>query len=269
MAAFGTNDVAKLAGLSPRAVRSMVRARYVVPTKGPRGQLRFSFQDLIVLRTARTLATKLPARRLGNALRALRGKVPVDAPAAGFTVAALGDDIIVHEAGTARDARSGQLLLAFDVRIDAAGVRLIDSPAESPGGAPPHDSCEADFQAALALEDTDIEQAMEAYSKCIAAHGHVGAHANLGRLLHLQGRIREAIEHYRAHPEPDAVLLFNLGVALEDLGETGEALAAYDAAIAQDADLADAHFNAGALRQRLGDRQRALRHLNAYRRLTS
>ncbi len=110
---------------------------------------------------------------------------------------------------------------------------------------------------------------MDAYAKCIAAHGHVGAHANLGRLLHLQGRIREAIEHYRAHPQPDAVLLFNLGVALEDLGETAKALEAYDAALAEDGALADAHFNAAGLRERLGDRQRALRHLSAYRRLTA
>jgi tetratricopeptide (TPR) repeat protein len=65
-----------------------------------------------------------------------------------------------------------------------------------------------------------------------------------------------------------ALAAFNLGVALEDQGLDDEALLAYARAIEADAALADAHYNASRLLERLGRGADALRHLAAYRRLT-
>ena len=109
---------------------------------------------------------------------------------------------------------------------------------------------------------------MAAYAKCLALRPHAGAHANLGRLMHLQGRISEALVHYRAQATPDAVGWFNRAVALEDLGVLSEALAAYESALSADPEFADAHFNAAGVSERLGDHRGALRHLAAHRRLT-
>ena len=67
--------------------------------------------------------------------------------------------------------------------------------------------------------------------------------------------------------EPDADILFNLGVALEDLGSSQEAIAAYVRVIDLDRDYGDAHHNIARLYQESGDQRQALRHWNAYRRL--
>lgn len=260
--AYGTSDVARLTGLSPEHVRAMVRARYVEPTRDRRGGLRFTFQDLIVLRAARSLrAARVPARRIGAALRALRAQLPEDAPAGAFTVAAEGSRVVVREAGRSREATSGQYLLSFEIGGDDDRVHEVQ-----PRTAPT--DCEAMFRRALELEDTDVEAAIEAYGRCITEHGDVAAHVNRGRLLHEAGRIEEAIEVYRAVREPDSLVMFNLGVALQDLDRVDEAIAAYEAALREDPGLADAHFNLAQLHDRAGDRRAALRHRSAFRRLT-
>lgn len=268
---FGTAEVARLTGIPVRSVRAMVRARYVSPERGPRAALRFSFQDLVLLRTARgLLAARVSPRRVGAALRAIRAQLPRDVPARGLSVTAAGDRIIVHDAGEKRDVLSGQLLLALEVRVDGGNIQLLDAaqPAdESPQ--PWSQECTRQFESALQLEETDVEAAVEAYRACVTRHAHRGAAANLGRLLHLRGRITEAVQVYRSVEDPDADVLYNLGVAQEDLGNPQAAIAAYARALVLDADHSDAHHNIARLYQESGDGRRALRHWNAYRKLTS
>jgi tetratricopeptide (TPR) repeat protein len=183
-----------------------------------------------------------------------------------LSIAAADGRVIIHEAGEKRDAISGQMLLAFDVRLNGDNIELIDvlSPAASE---PAHSECDRQFEAALALEDTDVAAAVEAYRACVTQHSHHGARANLGRLLHLQGRITEAVALYRAVDAPDVDVLYNLAVALDDLGETDKAIETYDRVIALDSRHADAHHNVARLWQTAGDQQRALRHWNTYRKL--
>ena len=271
MQQYGTAEVARLTGIPVRSVRAMVRARYVTPGRGPRAALRFSFQDLVLLRTARSLlAARVPPRRVGAALRALRTRLPDQPPAGGFSVTAAGDRIVVHEAGARRDVHSGQLLLALEVRVDHGNVQLIEvAPPVSTTEETWSSECTRQFESALALEDTDLEAAVAMYRSCVARHAHRGAAANLGRLLHLQGRISEAVQLYRSVDEPDADILYNLGVALEDLGEARQAIAAYGQAIDMDPEHGDAHHNLARLCQEAGDNRRALRHWNAWRRLTA
>jgi tetratricopeptide (TPR) repeat protein len=63
----------------------------------------------------------------------------------------------------------------------------------------------------------------------------------------------------------DAVLLYNLGVLLDDQQRGEEALAAYEAAVVSDPDFADAHYNLGLLCESLGRAQDAIRHMARYR----
>jgi DNA-binding transcriptional MerR regulator len=267
---FGTAEVSRLADIPVRSVRAMVRAGYVTPARGPRGVLRFSFQDLVVLRTARDLlAASVPPRRVGTALRAMRRQLPPDLPARGLSVTAAGERIVVNEGGNKRDVLSGQLLLALEVRLEDGAIQLIDqTSARAKARASPAEECLRQFEAALALEEVDPDAAVEAYRACVMRHAHAGARANLGRLLHLQGQISEAVQVYLGAPQDDAGVLYNLGVALEDLGRAPEAIAAYRRVIDLDKDHEDAHHNIARLYQESGDRQRALRHWNAYRRLS-
>ena len=268
---FGTTEVSRLADIPIRSVRAMVRARYVIPSRGPRGIFRFSFQDVVLLRTARQLlAARISPRRVGAALRSIREQLPAELPPTGLSVTAAGDRVVVHEAGGKRDAVSGQLLLALEVRVDGGRLELIDNLQASAGSGKADASRDfsAQFEAALALEDTDIDAALDAYRACVAAHAHQGALANLGRLLHLRGRITEAVTLYLSADAPDGDVLYNLAVALEDLGRRQEAIDAYVSALAQDTQHADAHHNLARLYQESGDQRRALRHWNAYRRLS-
>ncbi|HJW74624.1 MAG TPA: tetratricopeptide repeat protein [Thermoleophilia bacterium] len=121
------------------------------------------------------------------------------------------------------------------------------------------------------LEEVAFEEAVEAYRRALEVDpDHVGAHVNLGRLLHLAGDVATAEAHYRraiAAASADAIAWFNLAVVLEDRGSAGEALAAYDRALAVDPGLADAHHNSARLCERLGRPAEALRRLSALRRL--
>ena len=269
MQQYGTAEVSRLTDIPVRSVRAMVRAQYVIPARGPRGSLRFSFQDLVLLRTARDLlAAQLSPRRVGAALRAIRMQLPDEYPAGGLSVTAAGDRVVVHQAGERRDALSGQLLLALEVRIDGNRIEFIDtSRTQAQKDDQSATDCARRFEAALAMEDSDVDAAVEAYRTCVKLHAHAGAVANLGRLLHLRGRISEAVQLYRSVDEPDADILFNLGVALEDLGSSQEAIAAYVRVIDLDRDYGDAHHNIARLYQESGDQRQALRHWNAYRRL--
>jgi tetratricopeptide (TPR) repeat protein len=65
---------------------------------------------------------------------------------------------------------------------------------------------------------------------------NVAAWINWGRLLHDRGNKRDAEAVYLRALEqcgPDAVLMFNLGVLLEDLGRTQAALEAYQSAVVE------------------------------------
>lgn len=277
MHSFGTAEVSRLTEIPAASVRAMVRARYVSPTRGPRGSLRFSFQDLVLLRTARALvAARLPRRRVGDALRALRDMLPDELPAGGLSITAAGGRVVVHEGGEQREVLSGQLLLALRIEPQGQTVRLLDVAAPAPDAAATDadaahanvDECDRQFEAALMLEDSDVAAAVDAYRACVDRHAHCGAAANLGRLLHLQGQISEAVALYRSVREPDADVLYNLAVALEDQGHAEEALATYARVVAMEEGHADAHHNLARLYQETGDTRRALRHWSAYRRLS-
>src|SRR6267154_1299541 len=55
MTGYGSREVSRMLGLSVGQLRSYVRAGFLKPARGPRGELRFNFQDLVLLRTAQGL----------------------------------------------------------------------------------------------------------------------------------------------------------------------------------------------------------------------
>jgi tetratricopeptide (TPR) repeat protein len=118
------------------------------------------------------------------------------------------------------------------------------------------------------LEEDDAAAAKSAYEACLSGDcSHLEARINLGRLLHMEGKHREAEFIYRDTPEPSGILFFNLAVVLEDLDRQPDAIKAYRDALVHDPGLADAHFNLALLYEQSGETQSAFRHLLAYRRL--
>ena len=95
---YGVGDVERLLGLSRATVRALVSAGFVSPTRGPRGSLRFSFRDLIVLRTAQALANaNVPQRRITRSIRELRRHLPESMPLSGLSISAIADQVVVRE----------------------------------------------------------------------------------------------------------------------------------------------------------------------------
>src|SRR5438477_10286653 len=102
MSGYGAREVAKMLGLSVSQVRAYVRAGFLEPGRGPRGELRFSFQDLVLLRAAQGLVSaRIPPRRVRLALHQLRGQLPAGRPLTGVQLVAEGDRIVAGD-GAAR-----------------------------------------------------------------------------------------------------------------------------------------------------------------------
>ena len=273
MESFTTRDVARLLGLSETQVRSQARAGFLNPERGPRNGYRFSFQDLVLLRTARELAqARVPPRRIRSALCDLARQLPDGRSLSEIRITANGHGILVHDAGAAWNPESGQLQIDFTV-TDLTTRRARLTKALPATKHPSNGSAEAWewFDLALQLEDTDPQGAFRAYNEALVCDpALVDAHVNLGRLLQLAGRTGEAIEHYRVSirtGSADPTASFNLGTAMEELGQWDDALAAYHAALETDPAFADAHFNLARLCEQLGHRAQAIGHLRAYKRL--
>jgi len=265
---YGVRDVEKLLRLPRSAIRAFVAAGFVSPSRGPRNTWLFSFQDLIVLRTAQALAaSKVPHRRITRSVRELRRLLPDAMPLSGLSIGAEGDRVVVREGGKRWQADSGQYLLAFDGDPDDGSLSVIEPAA----GAPPS-ACGQDwFERGLALERGDAEGALKAYEQAVALDPtHLDARINLGRLLHESGQLAKAERTYREAIKVggfDPVLLFNLGVLLHDMGRKAQALELYQKALKRDPDFADCHYNLALLCEELGRPKDAIRHMSQYRRL--
>ena len=111
---YSTGEVARILDLTPRQVRAGVRAGVLEPERGPRGEYRFSFQDLVFLKTARGLfAARMPARRVRRTLQRLREEITGGRPMRGLHIAVEGRRIVVSDGEARWQPESGQILFAF------------------------------------------------------------------------------------------------------------------------------------------------------------
>jgi tetratricopeptide (TPR) repeat protein len=272
MTGYTTRQVAEILGLTEERVRSFARAGLLDPARGPGNSLRFTFQDIVLLRAAKGLLDQeVPARRVRAALLSLRAQLPQGRPLSAVRVSAAGERVLVRDQDTEWEPETGQVALDFSVRELAVRVEPFAPDLERPDADDPELSADDWYDAALDLEAVSLDKARTAYRRAIGLDpGHAEAHLNLGRLLHETGDLAGAESHYRqaCAARPDSALAaFNLGVALEDRGEARAAMAAYRRALKLDADLAEAHFNLGRLCEGIGDKSGALQHLARYKRI--
>ena len=263
---YGVRDVEKLLRLPRRTLRALVEAGFVTPTRGARNCWQFSFQDLIVLRTAQALVdANVSPRRITQSLKALRKRLPESMPLSGLRIRAVGNRVVVSERDGRWQADSGQYLLAFEGDPAQGALGVIEA-------APPAVVEQDWFAQAISLENKDADAARAAYERAIAAEpARADARLNLGRLLHEAGDLVQAESVYREAlrlGSRDPLLYFNLGVLLEDLQRKAEAIRAYESALREDPDLADGHYNVALLYEEAGRDKDAIRHMARYRKLT-
>lgn len=232
MQRFGVREVERLLRLPRRTIHGLIKAGFVSPSRGARRAYVFSFQDLIVLRTAQALAAaNVPAKRINRSLKELRRHLPESMPLSGLAIGAVGERVVVKEGASRWQAETGQYLLAFEGDPVAGDLKVIEQKTEP------------------------VEERIDR-----------------GVALHEEGRLKEAETVYRDALDacgPHALLLFNLAVLLEDMGRSAEALESYRAALNADPAMADGHYNLALLCEKLGRPQEAIRHMAQYRRLVA
>jgi tetratricopeptide (TPR) repeat protein len=270
---LSTADAARILGLSEARIREFVRSGLCRPARDGR-RYAFSFQELVVLRTAAGLLAKnVPLARVRRALASLVTELPPERSLSGLRITASGKRVAVRDGGTAWEPETGQTLLDFGV--DELAERVTELRADAEHANPSGDAkaqAVAEFERGLDLEDDDPGGACTAYGKALELDPDlVDAWVNLGRIAHQAGSAGEAVRlyHHALERSPeDPVIHFNLALALEDARGAAPAASHYEKALELDPSFADAHFNLAALCETLGRKADALRHYHAYKKLT-
>src|ERR1700752_3150417 len=202
---YTVREVAAMLGLSASQIRAYAANGVLKPQRGTRAELRFGFEDLVILRTAGELSTQVPARQVRRVLSRLRQQLPDEQSLTGVRLTADGGQVGVREGEGAWDGESGQVLLDFEVAgLRGSEVAQRETPigeaprnlATSQPRNPAHDA-EEWFDAGPDLELPSPSEARAAYERVVAADPkHVDAHVNLGRILHEGGAPLAAEKHY-------------------------------------------------------------------------
>jgi tetratricopeptide (TPR) repeat protein len=267
MKLFSTAEVAKILNLPDRRIRSFVRAGFLAPASNKTKTLQFTFQDLLFLKTAKSLlASRVPVKSILRILSSLKRQLPDEQHLSSLKIYADGRRVVVWDGKARWQPDSGQFLFNFDAR---SVLRTMKLPAPKP--------VKADlpaghwFNLASEFEATSKEEAERAYLKALELDPEMSdAHLNLGKLYHDAGMLEKSEAHYRAAVEcspHDAAPYFNLGVLLEDLKRPQEAARCYQEALDRDSDFADAHYNLGLLLESFGNKKDAFTHLRTARKL--
>ena len=110
MGSHTLRGVQELLGLSRSAIVQLVKLGFVKPERGARRAYEFSFQDVVLLRTAHELrSASIPTGKILRALRRLKDELPADAPLSGPRITAVGNDIVVRN----RDSQWAAELASF------------------------------------------------------------------------------------------------------------------------------------------------------------
>ena len=108
---FRTRDVIQILGISRRQLHYWAQTGLVTPTaQTPGGHGRYSFEDLVALKTAKRLIDAgVSVQRIRKSIAALQRILPtVRRPLAELILVATGDVVLAFRDGAAFDAVSGQ-----------------------------------------------------------------------------------------------------------------------------------------------------------------
>ncbi|MDR5799003.1 MULTISPECIES: tetratricopeptide repeat protein [Caballeronia] len=268
-AGYSLREVQRMLSVSRSVVERLIAAGFVTPSAGERRERRFSFRDVVILRTAHALRVAgVSPMKIVRALDHLQKSWSRDGSLTSVRIAAVGDRVAVRD-DTSRqwDAESGQLLLDFEPKPACGNVASLERPRLEKT----RSSAEDLFYEARDLEGENPEAAETMYREALLlAPDYINASLNLGCILVETERFNDAITVYKAalrYQPDDATLHFNIGVALEDSGQLRDALDSYQECIRRSPNFADAHFNAARIHEELGEATKAIRHFNRYRNL--
>jgi len=268
MTGYATQDVSELIGLSPSQVRHYAHKGLLRPDRGKRGEYRFTFQDVVLLRTAKGLLdARVSSRKAYKVLLKLKDELEAVRSLSAVRIFADGNSVVVRQQNAIWNAETGQGHLDFSVQTLAdnvaalTGQTLIDAEAL--------DELDSDdwYNLGLDLEEADPERAPEAYQRAIALdETNADAYVNLGRLYQLGGQMKQAKKLYQialSYIPEHPLALYNMGTLFDELEELDMAIDYYRRALV----VPDAHYNLARIFEAKGDQLASLRHMRRYRQL--
>jgi tetratricopeptide (TPR) repeat protein len=263
---YTTDDVLRILHLSQQTFRACLRAASY-PSRQTMRHPHFTFQDLLILRTAKGLLDAgITVGRVRKVLASLKRQLPDDQALSHVKIYADGRRVVVWDATGQWQPDSGQFLLNFDVN-EMKRPAKVSTLARRGAAAPAHLTARQWYERALELEQDSPEEACHAYEEAAKIDPTlVDAHLNLGLLYHIADQLdlaeacyRRAIE-YASH-EP--LGYFNLAGVLKQKGDRQGAIAAYTAAIQRQPALTEAHEQLALLYDAEGNTTMAFRHGSA------
>lgn len=289
MSGYTTSDVSELLGLTATQIRHFVRRSLVVPERGEAGEYRFSFQDVVMLRTVKSLMeSRVSSRRAVRALLNVRAGLDHGKSLAALRIFADGNTVLVRADNQIWEAETGQTYFDFEQAAPALKVArigqgdVVDAAIDcshNPGHNASDDAelivaREADalgsdewYNLGLDLEDANSPRSVDAYAKAIELDPrNADAHVNLGRLLQLRGDLKQARRHYQLALDlapSHQLALYNLGTVFDEQNELDVAADYYRRA----PKVPDSHYNLSRIFELQGDELSARRHIRSYRQL--
>ncbi|MBV1876724.1 MAG: tetratricopeptide repeat protein [Pseudomonadales bacterium] len=267
MKGYSTQEVSDLIELPESVIRDIARGVLDLG-RDPNHHFRFSFQDLVILRTAKELINSGVQRsKINRSLTELRKQLPSNRPLTALRISGDGGSVVIHHKNQVYNPESGQIHFDFSASELAGTVAPMARKAAENAEALNQLSSDDWFDLGVDLEAVSPADAPDAYNRALSIEpDHADAHVNMGRLLQEAGKFDAAEEHYyqALESEPDnSLAAFNLGTLLEDTGHIHDAIEAYKKA----ASFADAHYNLSRLYELVGQHTKALKHLRTYRNL--
>lgn len=268
MTGYSTSEVSDLLGLKPHQIRRCVRNALVTPDRGGRGEFRFGFQDVVLLRTVKQLLdSSVSSRRAARCLLKVRDRLPDAKSLSGVRVFAQGNAVMVSEESRVWEAETGQVRLDFHDEVRECRVAQLDSEALIVLREIDARDSDAWYNLGLDLEELEPARAPEAYERAIELNPrNADAYVNLGRLQQLRGDQESARRNYElalALNTDHQLALYNLGTIYDELDQLDRALEYYRRAI----NVPDAHYNLARICELRGDELSARRHIREYRRM--
>lgn len=267
---YSTREAAELTGLNPRRIRHFVERGLLAPGRCAAGGFRFSFRDVVLLRTAKSLLdAKVSSRRALAALaRAKETFSRGDSSLASMRIFAEGSVVLLRDEDNLWEVETRQGRFAFEIEPAAGTVHVLKRPEAPPkpaGGEEKTLDTDDWYNIGLDLEETEPARAPAAYRRALALDGgNVDAHVNLGRLYQICGDLKNAKRHYQtaleAAPEHQ-LAIYNLGTVFDELDELDSALDCYRRA----PNIPDAHYNQARIFELRGDELGRARHMRRYK----
>ncbi len=266
---YSCKEVSRLFGISEGRLRYWDRSGFLSPT-GHNGRRRcYTFQDLIGIRSAKTLLDEgVSLQRARRIVQSLREKVPASLHPLG-NLRIMGDSKTVTVIDDEREfeADSGQLLLNF--RVGDLEEEVVAELPRNRNTAKERTAYEWYLEGCRLDENEEtLPQAEEAYHRAIHLDPSLAnAYTNLGNLLYRSGSIEDAKTLYEKAIDVDGVqpeAHYNLGFLEFEEGNLNEAERCFTRAVELDTTFADAHFNVAITLYRLGKFDRARHHLTTY-----